>query len=72
MAVSTNGRKITRVDLEAAFNRAFGEGEAVARRSMPQAVMVGGAVGLVVLILVYLAGRRSGRHRSAVLEIRRL
>ncbi len=72
MAVSTNGRKITRDDLEAAFARAFGEGEAATRNAMPQAALVGGAVAFGLLILVFLLGRRSGRHRSAVLEVRRL
>ena len=72
MAVSTNGRKISRGDLEAAFARALGEGEATARGAGPQAALIGGAVAFGVLVLVYLAGRRRGRNRSAILEVRRL
>lgn len=32
---------------------------------------IAGAVGLVVVIVVFVLGRRSGRRRSAVVEIRR-
>ena len=32
---------------------------------------IAGAVGVVVVIVVFVLGRRSGRRRSAVVEIRR-
>jgi hypothetical protein len=72
MAIGTNGRRITRDDLEAAFTRVVGEGEATARATMPQSVVVAGAVALAVVTLAYLAGKRRGRRKSAVVEIRRL
>jgi hypothetical protein len=72
MAVGTNGRRITRDDLEAAFSRVAGDGEATARAAAPQALVVAGAVALGVITLAYLAGRRRGRRRSAVLEVRRV
>ena len=68
----TNGRRITRDDLESAYSRVFGEGEATARGSAPQGIAVVVAVALGVITVAFLAGRRKGRSRSAVVEIRRL
>jgi len=72
MAVGTNGRKITRDDLEAAFSQVIGEGEATAEAAVPQVLLVAGTVALAVVTLAYLAGKRRGRRRSAVVEIRRV
>jgi hypothetical protein len=72
MAAGTDRGRITRQDLEDAFRGAVGEVETVAKSSIPQAVVAGAALFLVALALAYLAGRRRGRHRSAVVEIRRL
>ncbi|HXQ19860.1 MAG TPA: hypothetical protein VN781_09580 [Acidimicrobiales bacterium] len=72
MTVETNGRRITRDDLQAAFSKVMGEGEQTARAAAPQALFIAGAVALGVLAVVYLFGRRGGRKRSAVLEIRQL
>jgi len=72
MAVGTDRRRITRDDLEAAFAQVVGEGEATARAAAPQALVVAAAVALGVVTLAYLAGRRRGRRRSAVLEVRRV
>jgi hypothetical protein len=72
MAVGTNGRRITRDDLEAAFSQVVGEGEATAQAAVPQVLVVAGAVALGVIALAYLAGRRRGRGQSAVLEVRRV
>jgi len=38
----------------------------------PQVAVIAGAAVMVVLTLTYLAGRRRGRRRSAVVEIRRV
>lgn len=72
MAVQTNGRRISRDDLEAAFTRVVGEGEATAKAAAPPALVIAGAVALGVVALAYLAGRRRGRRRVPVLEVRRL
>ena len=66
------GGRITREDLQAAYAQVLGEGEATVRAAAPQALAVGGAIGVVVVTLAFLAGRRRGRSRSAVVEIRRL
>jgi hypothetical protein len=68
----TNGRRITREDLQAAYSQVLGEGEATARAAAPRALAVAGAIGMTLITLAFLAGRRRGRSRSAVVEIRRL
>ena len=68
----SNGRLITREDLQAAYSQVMGEGEATARAAAPRGLAVAGAVGILLLTLAFLAGRRRGRAKSAVVEIRRL
>jgi hypothetical protein len=68
----SNGGRITREDLQAAYSQVLGEGEATVRAAAPQGIAVVSAVGLVAITLAFLAGRRRGRSRSAVVEIRRL
>ena len=70
--VRGNGRLITREDLQAAYAQVVGEGEATARAAAPRGLAVAGAAAIVLLALAFLAGRRRGRARSAVVEIRRL
>jgi hypothetical protein len=72
MSMRTNGRPITRDDLEAAFQKVVGDGEKAAGSAVPAALVLGGAVALCVVALAYLAGKRRGRHKSSVVEIRRL
>ena len=72
MATRTNGRRITRDDLQAAFSQLAGERQAVAKAAAPQAALVAGALALAAVTLAYLAGKRRGRHRSAVIEVRRI
>jgi hypothetical protein len=72
MATSTNGRKITRDDLESAFAEVIGETEATTERSMPNLIVVGAAALIGVIAIAYLFGRRRGRSRSAVVEVRRI
>jgi hypothetical protein len=68
----SNGRLITREDLQAAYAQVVGEGEATARAAAPRGFAVAGACAILLLALAFLAGRRRGRARSAVVEIRRL
>ena len=68
----SNGRLITREDLQAAYAQVVGEGEATARAAAPRGFAVAGAAALLLLALAFLAGKRRGRARSAVVEIRRL
>jgi uncharacterized membrane protein len=72
--MSPEGAKkpITRADIEAQFRELTGEAsdEVESRRS--QALTGVLAVGVVVVAVIFLIGRRSGRRRSAVVEVRRI
>lgn len=72
MAVETNGHRITRDDLQAAFSKVIGEGQETVRQHLPPALIVAGGIALGVITIAYVLGRRGGRHQSAVVEIRRL
>jgi hypothetical protein len=69
---ASKGGRITREDLQAAYSQVLGEGEATIRAAAPRGIALAGAVGVVAITLAFLAGRRRGTNRSAVVEIRRL
>ena len=71
MAEKTTER-VTREELLEAYTNVLGEGEETARSAVPSTAVIAGAVALAVVALAYMAGRRRGRKRSAVVEIRRL
>jgi hypothetical protein len=72
LMASPGTRRITREDLQAAYAQVVGEGEASAKAAAPQGIAVIGAAALAVVTVAFFAGRRRGRSRSAVVEIRRL
>ncbi len=71
-STASKGRRITREDLQAAYSQVLGEGESMVQTPAPRTVAMGAAVGVLIITLTFLAGRRRGRSRSAVVEIRRL
>jgi hypothetical protein len=70
--MSPSDSRITREQLEASFREVTGDvtEEVGSRRSQ----LLGAGIAAVVLtvLVVFLLGRRSGRKRSAVVEIRRI
>lgn len=72
MSVETNGRRISREELQAAFSRAIGEGRETVRTNLPPALLIAGAVAVGVIAVSYWLGRKGGRNDSAIVEIRRL
>jgi len=72
MSPAPDTRRISRDDLKSAYAEMIGEGEDAAERALPQVVVIAGAVVFAVLTLAYLAGKRRGSRKSAVVEIRRL
>jgi hypothetical protein len=72
MAVRSTGKRITRDDLQTAFADLLGEGESRAKAAAPQAALVAGSVVLALVVLAFVAGRRRGRRRTAVLQVRRI
>jgi hypothetical protein len=70
--MSPASEPITRDQIEAKFRELTGEVADEAESTRSQLVTVGLAVGVAVVAVVFLVGRRSGRRRSAVVEVRRI
>jgi hypothetical protein len=73
MAVSaTRTKPITRDDLEAKFRELEGGAREQVASARTTLITAGGIAMLIVLLLVFLLGRRAGKQRSTVVEIRRV
>ena len=64
--------RITRDDIEAKFRELTGEVSEGVEATRSQVITVGLAVGVALVAVVFLIGRRNGRRRSAVVEVRRI
>ena len=63
---------ITRDQIEAKFRELTGDVDEEISSARSQAVTVALAVGVAVVAVIFLIGRRAGRRRSAVVEVRRI
>jgi hypothetical protein len=63
---------IRRSDIEAKLREINGEVRESAQAAAPMVLAAGVAAVVVLLSAAYLIGRRRGRKRSAVVEIRRI
>ncbi len=63
---------ITPADIEAKFRDIQGQIDVVADDSKKRVAVGGAALSVILMLLVYVMGRRAGKRRSTVLEIRRL
>lgn len=70
--MSATDQRITRDQIEAKFREITGEVSTDVETARPQLVTVAVAVAVVALAAVYLFGRRSGKSKSTVVEVRRL
>lgn len=61
---------VERAEVEASLRDLLGEGEATARQYAGVTAGAAGAVGFLTLVFAFLFGRRKGRRRSAIVEIR--
>jgi hypothetical protein len=64
--------RITRDQIEAKFRELTGEVTDEVESTRSQMVTVGLAVGVVVVAAIFLMGRRNGRRKSAIVEVRRI
>jgi hypothetical protein len=64
--------KITRDDLEAKFRALAGEGQELAGQAKSYAVAAAAIVVVVIVAVSFMAGRRRGRAKSTIVEIRRI
>lgn len=65
-------RPITRADIEAKFREFEGEVDERKEQALTIAVAVGAALVVGVALAGYVLGRRRGRKRTTVVEIRRV
>lgn len=62
--------RIERAEVEASLRDLFGEGEQTARQYAGVGAGAAGALSFLALVFAFLLGRRKGKKRSAVIEIR--
>ncbi len=70
--MTTQQGPITRDQIEAKFRELTGDVDEELTSARSQAVTVALAVGVALVAVIFLVGRRSGRRRSAVVEVRRI
>lgn len=71
-APSARDRTVTRDDIEAKLRELRGEVDSVGERARGGVVAVGAVAAIAVLATVYLLGRRKGKKRTTVVEVRRV
>jgi hypothetical protein len=69
---ATTNRPIGRQDLEAKFRELQGDVEDTAQSARSTLVTVGAVVAVGVVAVAFLIGRRKGRRRSTIVEVRRI
>ena len=73
MAVPTTPRdRITRDDIEAKLRELEGDARDQVASARNPVITAGVIAGVLLLLLAFLLGRRGGRERSTVVEIRRV
>ncbi|HVF73557.1 MAG TPA: hypothetical protein VM938_00805 [Acidimicrobiales bacterium] len=63
---------VTRSDIEAKLREIRGEVDTTTDTAKPYALAAGVAVAVAVVALVYTMGRRKGKKRTTVVEVRRV
>ena len=64
--------KITRDDLEAKFRSLAGEGKELAGQAKSYAVAAAAVIVVLIVAVSFIAGRRRGKAKSTIVEIRRI
>ena len=65
-------RRITRADIEAKLRDLRGEVQETAEAAKTPILAIAGGVAATVVLLAFLLGKRRGRRKSTVVEIRRV
>jgi len=66
------GERIERSDIEAKLREIRGEVDEASTSAKPYAMAAGIVVAVAVVAVVYMLGRRKGRKKTTVVEIRRV
>lgn len=65
-------QRITRDDLEAKFRALQGEVQSKVDEKKQSVATIAAVGGIVLLLVVYILGRRSGKKKTTLVEIRRV
>ena len=65
-------RRITRGDIEAKLREMRGDVEQTAAAAKTPILAIAGGVATAVIVIAFLLGKRRGRRKSTVVEIRRV
>lgn len=68
----SEGARISRSDIESKLREIRGEVDAVGESSKTIALAAGAAVCVAVVSLAYLMGKRKGKRKTTVVEVRRV
>ncbi len=71
-ATPAEPRRVTRADIEAKLRDMRGEVDKTAEAARTPILAVAGGIAAAVVILAFLLGKRRGRRKSTVVEIRRV
>jgi hypothetical protein len=72
MAQTVKTERISREDIEAKLRALQGDVQGKVEDRKSTVMVVAGGIGVVLVIVFFLLGRRSGKRRSTVVEIRRV
>lgn len=68
---TTRTEKISRADIEAKLRELQGEVDETAESAKGIAVAVGAALAVGVVVIVFLMGKRRGKAKTTIVEVRR-
>ncbi len=68
----SNADRITRDDLESKFREIQGNFDERTAKAKSSAVPIGIGLAILLLLLTYVLGKRVGKAKSTIVEIRRL
>jgi hypothetical protein len=68
----TDDGRITRADIESKLHEMRGEVEQTAEAAKTPLLAIAGAVAVAIVIIAFQLGKRRGRRKSTVVEIRRV
>lgn len=72
MTASQAARPITRDDLESKLRELQGEVDETRDSALATAITVGAVIAVGVIAVAFLFGRRRGRQRTTIVEVRRI
>jgi hypothetical protein len=72
MANRNNPTPISRADIEGKLRALQGDVQDRVEDQKSTLMVIAGVVGMVLIVTFYLLGRRSGRRKSTMVEIRRV